>query len=445
MKKQIFTIILLLMGGVSTFGQSFKLDATGANDMRLRTSATDRLNILNNGNVGIGTATPDSKLDINGDISFSKITRFTTNGGYSATNRNGASVLIFEAGGALNGIAGGVDGMLLYVFCGYKLPTTTTTGALIIKHEESVSETVPANRIMTHTGVDFNIPTGTGGVMMMYDGGRQRWRIMEANIGWGLAGNTATNPATDFIGTTDAQPLVVKTNNVEAMRVLSTGSVGIGTTTPDSRLHVVNGSAGSVNAFSNTVATLENSTDAFLSILTPNFSNGGICFGSPYLNKRGYLIYLNLPDTMIFGTGGGTQMLIDGFGNVGIGSSFTPQARLDINGDIKLGIISIAPATTSTIDPLDRQNKSYCSINPSAGITVSVNGITAPLHPTSSFGTMLYITCGAGANVILKNNASAVPANNIQTPTGTDITLSGRAGVTLAYDVDGWRVISVAN
>jgi hypothetical protein len=60
MKKQIFTIILLLMGGISTFGQSFKLDATGSNDMRLRTNSLDRLNILTNGRVGIGTATPTS-------------------------------------------------------------------------------------------------------------------------------------------------------------------------------------------------------------------------------------------------------------------------------------------------------------------------------------------------------------------------------------------------
>ena len=34
------------------------------------------------------------------------------------------------------------------------------------------------------------------------------------NIFWGLGGNVNINPATDFIGTTDAKPLVFKTNNI---------------------------------------------------------------------------------------------------------------------------------------------------------------------------------------------------------------------------------------
>ena len=34
-----------------------------------------------------------------------------------------------------------------------------------------------------------------------------------AQLNWRLAGNTATTPGTDFLGTTDAQDLVIKTNN----------------------------------------------------------------------------------------------------------------------------------------------------------------------------------------------------------------------------------------
>lgn len=40
-----------------------------------------------------------------------------------------------------------------------------------------------------------------------------------------LTGNAGTNPSTNFIGTTDNQPLAVRTNNVERIRVLSTGNV----------------------------------------------------------------------------------------------------------------------------------------------------------------------------------------------------------------------------
>jgi hypothetical protein len=49
---------------------------------------------------------------------------------------------------------------------------------------------------------------------------------------WSLTGNAGTNPTTNFIGTTDAQDWVIKTNNIERMRVLSGGRVGIGTNSP---------------------------------------------------------------------------------------------------------------------------------------------------------------------------------------------------------------------
>ena len=54
--------------------------------------------------------------------------------------------------------------------------------------------------------------------------------------GWALTGNAGTSPATNFLGTTDAQPLVVKTNNAEAMRVTSSGDVGVGTAAPIAKL-----------------------------------------------------------------------------------------------------------------------------------------------------------------------------------------------------------------
>ena len=48
---------------------------------------------------------------------------------------------------------------------------------------------------------------------------------------WGLNGNTG-NPATSFLGTTDANPLIVKTNGLEAFRVDPTGKVGFGISAP---------------------------------------------------------------------------------------------------------------------------------------------------------------------------------------------------------------------
>ena len=50
---------------------------------------------------------------------------------------------------------------------------------------------------------------------------------------WALSGNSSTNPSNDFLGTTDNQDLVVKTNNTERLRVSSKGNIGIATSTPD--------------------------------------------------------------------------------------------------------------------------------------------------------------------------------------------------------------------
>jgi hypothetical protein len=44
---------------------------------------------------------------------------------------------------------------------------------------------------------------------------------------WLTTGNSATNPATNFVGTTDAQPLVFGTNGTEKMRVLANGDVWV--------------------------------------------------------------------------------------------------------------------------------------------------------------------------------------------------------------------------
>lgn len=45
---------------------------------------------------------------------------------------------------------------------------------------------------------------------------------------WNTTGNSGTNPTTNFIGTTDNQPLVLKANNKEGLRILSDGNVRIG-------------------------------------------------------------------------------------------------------------------------------------------------------------------------------------------------------------------------
>lgn len=45
---------------------------------------------------------------------------------------------------------------------------------------------------------------------------------------WNIAGNTETNPSENFIGTSDSQSFILKSNNIEGLRILPDGNVRIG-------------------------------------------------------------------------------------------------------------------------------------------------------------------------------------------------------------------------
>ena len=88
-------------------------------------------------------------------------------------------------------------------------------------------------------------PTGSYGIVIADSLGNIHRRSVEsvsATASWALAGNSATDSTTRYLGTTDARPLVVKTNDSERLRVTGGGWVGVGTSTPQANLHV-NGTA----------------------------------------------------------------------------------------------------------------------------------------------------------------------------------------------------------
>jgi len=49
-------------------------------------------------------------------------------------------------------------------------------------------------------------------------------------MSWELTGNAGTDPSVEFLGTTDNQPLVIRTVGTEHIRVDTSGNVGLGTT-----------------------------------------------------------------------------------------------------------------------------------------------------------------------------------------------------------------------
>lgn len=106
-------------------------------------------------------------------------------------------------------------------------------------------------------GYAFPAADGTVGQVMVTNGaGTVSWQnaAVAANA-WTLNGNAGTNPSNNFLGTTDAQDLVFRTNNVERARIDQNGYVGVnsvpavgGVLTWDSRVVVNETDLGLVNA-----------------------------------------------------------------------------------------------------------------------------------------------------------------------------------------------------
>ena len=62
--------------------------------------------------------------------------------------------------------------------------------------------------------------------------------LAAANSNWSLTGNTGTDSTLNFLGTIDGKPLIMKTNNSEAMRIDGNGNIGIGSNNPTAKLDV---------------------------------------------------------------------------------------------------------------------------------------------------------------------------------------------------------------
>jgi len=67
---------------------------------------------------------------------------------------------------------------------------------------------------------------------------------------WSLTGNAGTNPPTNFVGTTDNEPLVFKTNATQYVTLLTNGNFGIGTTSPAYLFHSYSTAGSNQGAFS---------------------------------------------------------------------------------------------------------------------------------------------------------------------------------------------------
>jgi hypothetical protein len=112
--------------------------------------------------------------------------------------------------------------------------TTYTAGAGLVLSGTQFSLTGLVTEAITATWATTATEAGNADTVDGYHAGD----FVLTGTTWLLTGNAGTTATTHFIGTTDAQPLVLRTANTEHARLDPAGNLGLGAITPTERLTV---------------------------------------------------------------------------------------------------------------------------------------------------------------------------------------------------------------
>jgi len=295
-------------------GSSANLTLVSNGDTVFRTAGgTERMRITSGGDVGLGTSSPAYKLDVNGSVRFA--TGATGTPIILQTGSSTQATLRFGSSGQVYSINGGED---------YTAMIFNTNGSERMRIDSSgnvgIGTSSPSNKLhIAAAGLDISGGIAVDGSTM------QGIRLQNTvntnsslgiwfgtnNVHWcGISGqrsNYASTWGTDLRFYTHEDATSNLTYSTERMRITSDGSVGLGTSSPATKLTVNSGSSGADSA---------RFTDGVNSTLLVRHSSGGIASLDAY-------------STFTFMVSGSERMRIDSSGNVGIGTS-SPSAKLHV-------------------------------------------------------------------------------------------------------------------
>jgi uncharacterized membrane protein len=313
--------------------------------------------LFDNGtNVGIGTATPATSLQVGGTVTSGVIS--VADGKFDIKrSSDGLSVANFDIDAA-NSIARLSTAYSFLTFNTESVERVRITGVGNV----GIGTSTPASLLnlakSTNSGSGATFPRLIIANTLATQGdGASTFNFADLNVS---SGDGAVNM---FVGTTYAagtwapsgflnvvtdHPLIIKTNNTERMRITNAGNLGIGTDAPfyklqsnvQSTTNIV--AAGFVNASTANNTTKASSISLLLSDTVGNLKDAAYLrgfAGDSNVLTGGLAIDVRATDS--------TPTEVARFtpsGNVGIGTS-APDAKLDVNGNLK--VYNVAAGSTS--------------------------------------------------------------------------------------------------
>jgi len=182
-------------------------------------------------NIGIGSAAPLTKLDVNGDFALRTFNVTVVNGLNHNLDLSTNKFSYYRLTGAtatytVTGVTGGVEGRWITL-------QNATNQTLIISNLHAGS--LASNQMITAWNSDLLI-SPNGSATLHYNKSDSKWIVNNWNSSqqgsWSLQGNSGTNPLLNFIGTTDNQMVKFKANNIEHLRMTAAGRFGMNAVSP---------------------------------------------------------------------------------------------------------------------------------------------------------------------------------------------------------------------
>ena len=205
-----------------------------------------------------------------------------------------------------------------------------------------------------------------------------------------VSGTFFNNNLAVYSGSDTAHPYILRTNAVEAMRIDTSGNVGIGTTSPTQKLDV----NGSINVANNMIVA----------------SGYGYNFGPTSAGL--YITGNTTTNYMAFNTSSSERMRIDTSGYVGIGTA-SPAQKLDVSGFIKssgffigatgTGGFAALGTTGSVSDGGNFVGRSATSTFNQSGVEIYTNG-SERMRIDSSGNSLVGYTSSNGAYKLQVNS-----------------------------------------